>query len=181
MEIPLIDISGYIKGDKEQTKQIVADLRSACQSPGFFQIIGHSCPPELQSDLLKVLVEFFALPTSTKQSLHRSHSKCLRGFEATGEQKFEGGFYDQKEGFMIGPELPATNSRFLQGPNQWPNEQEVPGFRETFMAYFKEVHELSKVMFRLLALSLNLSETYFDDFVGSRDCKWMLLWKSWKV
>lgn len=91
-----------------------------------------------------------------------------------GEQKLEaamGG--DQKEGFMIGPELPP--GRFLQGPNQWLEESICPGFREMLMRYFNEVHQLSKSVFRLLALSLELEETYFDGFVASRDCKLMNL------
>lgn len=81
----------------------------------------------------------------------------------------EGGFADQKEGFMIGPELPDA-TRFLQGPNQWPPEDAVPGFRETFMQYLNAVHQLSKAMFRLMALSLGLEENYFDDFVSGENC-----------
>jgi isopenicillin N synthase-like dioxygenase len=41
----------------------------------------------------------------------------------------------QKEGFMIGPKV-LSEKRFLQGPNQWTSEADVPGFRETFMTYF---------------------------------------------
>ncbi|KAI1763141.1 hypothetical protein GGR53DRAFT_498691 [Hypoxylon sp. FL1150] len=79
----------------------------------------------------------------------------------------EGDFQDQKEGFMIGPELPP--GRFLQGPNLWPEEGDCPGFRSTMEEYFAAVRGLSVKMFRLLALSLRLDEHYFDAFVNSRD------------
>jgi isopenicillin N synthase-like dioxygenase len=167
--IPVIDISGFLNGDTNQTTRIVHELRSACQFPGFFQITGHNVPLELQSNLLAKLTEFFALPASVKQSLHRSQSKCLRGYEAIGDQQLEATFPDQKEGFMIGPDRRA-DAGFLQGPNQWPNEKSIPGFREIFTSYFKAVHDLSKSMFRLIALGLELEETYFDDFVGNKDC-----------
>lgn len=170
LQIPIIDIAGYIEGDVEKIVQVAQELHSACRSPGFFQIIGHTVPTELRQQLLSKMVEFFALPPSLKQALNRSQSQCLRGYECVGQQKLEGGFSDQKEGFMIGPDLP-TNKRFLQGPNQWPGENDVPGFKETFTAYFDKLHELSKMMFRLMALSLNLDEKYFDEFVGSKDCK----------
>ncbi|KIW99778.1 uncharacterized protein Z518_10706 [Rhinocladiella mackenziei CBS 650.93] len=166
LEIPLINISGYLRGDQEQASQIAKALHSACQSPGFFQITGHGVPSELRAKLLAKLAEFFALPMAIKQGLHRGQSKCLRGYETVGEQRLEEAFSDQKEGFMIGPELPA-DGRFLQGPNQWPDEEIIPGFRDTFMAYFNEVHSLSKVMFRLMALSLDLDEHYFDEFVST--------------
>jgi isopenicillin N synthase-like dioxygenase len=170
VEVPVIDISGYLKGDKAQAAKVANELRSACQSPGFFQIIGHKVSADLRTQLLVKLAEFFALPATAKKELHRSQSKCLRGYESVGEQRLESTFSDQKEGFMIGPELPA-DARFLQGPNQWPSEEMIPGFREIFTTYFDQVLELSKTMFRLMALSLDLDEEYFDNFVGSRDCR----------
>ncbi|KIV93350.1 hypothetical protein PV10_04567 [Exophiala mesophila] len=168
LQIPLIDISGYLAGDATQAKKIASELRSACMAPGFFQITGHQVPASLRAELLSKLSQFFALPASTKQALHRSQSKCLRGYETVGEQKLEGGFSDQKEGFMIGPDFPA-DALFLQGPNQWPAEEDAPGLRQVYTAYFEEILNLSKTMFRLMALSLNLEETYFDEFVGSKD------------
>ncbi|KAF1813558.1 putative gibberellin 20 oxidase [Eremomyces bilateralis CBS 781.70] len=166
--IPLIDISGYLNGDKEKAERAVVELRTACQSPGFLQITGHGVTSEIRSQLLQKLAEFFALPAATKQALHRSQSKCLRGYESVGEQKLEAGISDQKEGFMIGPDLPAENG-YLQGPNQWPSEEAAPGFREVYMAYFDVMRNLSKTVFRLMALSLDLDERYFDEFVGSKD------------
>lgn len=174
IEIPVIDISGYLQNNKAKTSEIVAALRLACKNPGFFQITGHTISTDLRAQTLQSLKEFFSLPQDVKKQVHRNKSECLRGYEVVGEQKLEaamGG--DQKEGFMIGPELPP--GRFLQGPNQWLQEDICPGFRDTFMQYFGEVHQLSKSMFRLLALSLELEETYFDDFVASRDCKLMNL------
>ncbi|RMZ84586.1 hypothetical protein DV737_g1179, partial [Chaetothyriales sp. CBS 132003] len=170
VQIPLIDIAGYFSGDQETKSQIARELRAACEAPGFFQITGHGVSSELRSKVLSQLSQFFALPLSAKQALHRSQSKCIRGYETVGEQKLEASFSDQKEGFLIGPEFPA-DGRFLQGPNQWPSEELVPGFHEVIMTYFNEVHALSKTMFRLMALSLNLEETYFDAFVGSEDCE----------
>lgn len=174
LEIPIIDISGYLNGDIRQTAYIAKQLHSACRSPGFFQIIGHTVSSDLRSELLAKLVAFFALPPETKQDLRRGRSRCLRGYEAIGEQKLEDTFADQKEGFMIGPEFPV-DARFLQGPNQWPSEETLPGFRRVFTSYFEEVHQLSKAMFRLMALSLSLDEHYFDAFVGSKDCKYQTI------
>jgi len=168
--IPVIDISGYIDGDKPQTAKIAEAMKAACISPGFFQITGHRVPAALRQELLIKLSEFFSLPAEKKRALHRNQSVCPRGYESLGEQELEKNFADQKEGFMIGPELPL--GRFLQGPNQWPTEEDLPSFKDTFMRYFTTVLDLSKVLFRLMALSLNLNENFFDDFVASKDCKY---------
>ncbi|KAL4928892.1 isopenicillin N synthase family dioxygenase [Aspergillus undulatus] len=168
MEIPIIDISGYTVADAPKTSEIISALRIACVNPGFFQITGHSVPASLRTETFQKLHDFFALPVETKKSVHRNQSASLRGYELVGEQKLDSSMgSDQKEGFMIGPELPP--GRFLQGPNRWLDEGVCPGFRETFMRYFGEAWELSKVVFRLLALSLGLEEGYFDEFVGRKD------------
>ena len=171
LSIPVIDISGYFDGNEESKLSIAKHLCEACQAPGFFQIIGHRVPPDLRRELLDVLAQFFALPLETKQALHRSQSKCLRGYERVGEQMLEAGVADQKEGFMVGHELPA-DAGFLEGPNQWPDEQCAPQFREALTTYFAQMLGLSKIMFRLMALSLGLQEEYFDDFVSSTNCSY---------
>lgn len=175
--IPIIDISGYLTKDESATPSIVSSISSAAQSPGFLQITGHGIAPELTTRLLDHLKAFFALPLEKKTALHRNNSAALRGFEAVGEQSLEKGVMDSKEGFMIGPEWVAQNgkeTRFLQGPNQWPADTDVEGLRAVMMEYFGEMQALSKTMFRLVALGLGLEEGYFDGFVGSEDCECLL-------
>ncbi|KAH8693213.1 putative gibberellin 20 oxidase [Talaromyces proteolyticus] len=169
ISIPVIDISGYLTGDKAATASIASSISSAAQSPGFFQITGHGVPQELTSGMLARVAAFFALPAEKKIALHRNNSPALRGFETVGEQTLESGFVDSKEGFMIGPERSEEGARFLQGPNQWPAETDVEGLKVSMMEYFGEMQNLSKIMFRLIALGLELDEKYFDDFVGSKD------------
>jgi isopenicillin N synthase-like dioxygenase len=173
LTIPTIDISGYLQNDPAKTQEIVSLFQTACQNPGFLQITGHSISSTLRSDTLAALSRFFALPLETKLTVHRNKSPCLRGYEVVGEQTLEaavGG--DQKEGFMIGHELPETG-RFLQGPNQWVGEDVAAGLRGVFMEYFRQVHGVSVKVFRLVALSLGLEEGYFDEFVGSKECEFI--------
>ncbi|KAI1407137.1 putative gibberellin 20 oxidase [Hypoxylon sp. FL1857] len=166
--IPVIDISGYIAGDPVRTSQIVEQLHTACLAPGFFQIVGHDVSAELRSRLFAKIAQFYALPLTKKSAVRRGLSvNGERGYEAIGTQILEHGFEDQKEGFMIGSELPP--GKFHQGPNLWPNDDDCPGFRSAMEEYFAAARNLSVKMFRLLALSLRLDEHYFDAFVGSRN------------
>jgi isopenicillin N synthase-like dioxygenase len=171
LDIPVIDISGYLAGDIKATKSIVSQLNAAAQAPGFLQIIGHNITANLRETLLGRIAAFFALPAESKNALHRKNSKALRGFETLGEQQLEPGFADVKEGFMIGTDVDSKDARFLQGPNQWPAAGQVDGFESVFMEYFQEMRDLSKVMFRLMALSLSLDEFFFDKFAPGQDCR----------
>ncbi|KAI1344535.1 putative gibberellin 20 oxidase [Xylariaceae sp. FL0016] len=166
--IPVIDISGYLSGDSSSKARIASELGTACRNPGFFQIVGHGVSPELRHRLFQKTKEFYSLPSATKETLRRGLSvNGARGYEALGTETLEDEYRDQKEGFMFGPELPA--GRFLQGPNLWPDEEACPGFRGVMEEYFAAVRALSVRLFRLLALSLELEERYFDSFVDSRD------------
>ncbi len=77
-----------------------------------------------------------------------------------------------KEGFYIGEDLPTTHPYFLQkklnsGPNIWPEAMEgVDDFKETAMAYYQETCRLAQDILRVLALTLELPEDYFEAFTS---------------
>ncbi|KUI67642.1 hypothetical protein VM1G_02993 [Cytospora mali] len=181
LNIPIIDIADYIHQpgpDPTLTTRIAQEIHQAARTPGFFQITGHNISPELRARLFNAMEAFFALPRETKTSLHRTLSPALRGYEGLGDQMLEEGVLDQKEGFTIGAEWgdeggggegEGQQARFLQGRNQWPAEEECPGFREVMGEYYEAMRGLSRAMFRLMALSLGLEEGWFDEFVGSKD------------
>jgi isopenicillin N synthase-like dioxygenase len=161
-----VDISGYLSGDPVAKKAVADKIREAYETQGFLQVIGHSVSTDIQNRYLAAIVEFFALPLSEKEKVSQTKSKCHRGYERIGGQKLdeldEDATPDQKEGFSIRQERPL--GRFLEGPNQWP--EALPHFKDVYMEYYEAVHQLSKTMFRLIALSLGLPEDHFDYFAS---------------
>ncbi|KAG9776919.1 Clavaminate synthase-like protein, partial [Aureobasidium melanogenum] len=49
--------------------------------------------------------------------------------------------------------------------NVWPDEADLPGFRDAVAEYYGQVLQLARHLFRLFALSLGLEETYFDELM----------------
>ena len=84
----------------------------------------------------------------------------------------EGTAPELKEGYYIGEDLPTTHPYFLQkklnsGPNVWPESMEgVDDFKQTTMEYYQETCKLAKDILKVLALTLELPETYFDEFTS---------------
>ncbi|EKV16080.1 Oxidoreductase, 2OG-Fe(II) oxygenase family, putative [Penicillium digitatum PHI26] len=74
---------------------------------------------------------------------------------------------DYREQFDFATELPAPGPdeplyRNVVGPNQWPDETAIPGFRESFDAYLSEVSNLAESFPGLIAEALELPSTAFD-------------------
>jgi isopenicillin N synthase-like dioxygenase len=91
-------------------------------------------------------------------------------FDDTTEESTTGAL---SEAFDIGYELSADPERVaddalppdtynLYGDNQWPSDDVLLGFRETYLTYFGEALTLCRKLMRSFALSLNLEEDFFD-------------------
>jgi isopenicillin N synthase-like dioxygenase len=59
-------------GDDEAAKiKLVNDVRDCCLHNGFFQIVGHRVPAQVQQDVLESLKAFFSLPQGEKEKVHK--------------------------------------------------------------------------------------------------------------
>jgi isopenicillin N synthase-like dioxygenase len=59
-------------GDDEAAKtKLVNDVRDCCLHNGFFQIVGHRVPAQVQQDVLESLKAFFSLPQAEKEKVHK--------------------------------------------------------------------------------------------------------------
>lgn len=96
-----------------------------------------------------------------------------RGYELMESQILEEGTLPElKEGFYIGDEISKEHPYFVQkklnsGPNMWPPEDVLPDvadFKATALDYYSQVVSLAKDILKVLALTLDLEEGWFDDF-----------------
>ena len=165
--LPVVDVSGLSSSDPEQRKAVGAALRAACLDKGFFYCVGHGVPQGLIDAVFAETKRFFDQPVDMKMRYEKSQvSKCNRGYEVLGGQVLEAGAPpDRKEGYYIGLELPeddprVVDGRFNRGPNVWPTD--LPGFRPTMSAYYAAMRSLSELLMNGIALSLDLSEDYFE-------------------
>lgn len=166
--LPIIDLTGTESGDPRRLAEIAAEIGSACRDKGFFYVVGHGIDPALQAAMFEQSRQFFAPPEADKLALHKANSSANRGYEPLRGQVLEAGTPpDLKEGFYMGPELGAEHpavqaGRFNHGPNQWP--QALPEFREVNLRYLEAVSDLAQRLMGLMALSLGLPHSHFDDY-----------------
>ncbi|MER8511276.1 isopenicillin N synthase family oxygenase [Mesorhizobium sp. M0894] len=161
-KIPLVDIAPLL--DRSNKQMVAKEIRWALSNTGFMYVKNHGIPQGLVDSVLDVSRRFFDLPISQKMTLHVSKSDvALRGYiEPFGENTDPGKTKDLKECFDIGPERSALEGPFF-GPNQWPSS--LPEFRELTYGYHQKMADLAKKLLQGIALSLDLSESYFESLM----------------
>ena len=68
---PVIDFGAFLSGEPAKVQKCATEIRSACQTEGFFQIINHPITRELQDKTFKQQKKFFALPLEEKLKLDK--------------------------------------------------------------------------------------------------------------
>lgn len=96
--IPTVDLAPYLADPlSEASTKIVEQVRLACITSGFFQLVGHGITKELQTRVQKAAEAVFALPLEEKKKLMHPTLKN-RGYEIIGSQALqEGALPDLKE------------------------------------------------------------------------------------
>lgn len=167
---PIIDFSAA-HGNDEERQKLVDQIRAACITQGFFQLVNHGVSSNLQDSILEQSRAVFALPLEVKEKYNKDQDGFNRGYERLRSQTFEknaGG--DLKEGFYFGKDLPLHASnvkarKFGQGPNKYPDEVQHPAkFRSTIDEYHSALSALAKTILSVLADTLSLDRSWFDDF-----------------
>ncbi|KAK9840485.1 hypothetical protein WJX74_010490 [Apatococcus lobatus] len=136
--------------------------RKLASRTDFFYVRNHGVPPEVLAAQFTASQAFFALDVNHKLDIAASKSKIYRGYTAMADEKLDAGNQSQgdtKEGLYIGREVAADAeeaSKSFHGPNQWPPEDLVPGFRVAMEAYQAAMMQLAFRLLRLLALALKL-------------------------
>jgi len=147
-------------------EQVAAALKHACESVGFFYLAGHGVSEELMGRLFAANRALFGLPLEQKRAMTADANN--RGWTPFREETLDPSVQttgDTKEGFYFGRDIPADSpeaSLPLHGPNQWPREELVPGYRATAEAYLAAMMALGARMLRVLALSLGLPPAHFE-------------------
>jgi isopenicillin N synthase-like dioxygenase len=164
--IPAIDVSGLFSEDGQDWRQIAADIGAACRGIGFFYVAGHGVSEKLIKNAFQKSAELFALDAAQKDAMSILRSRHNRGYAGFAAEALDPSKPpDLKEVFNIGLDLDANDPEVLankpfRGVNVWP---ELPGFRETMLAYFDAIWGLGRYLHRAFAIDLQLPPTYFED------------------
>jgi len=178
-KIPIIDLEPWFSGDGQQRHELCRQLREVCHKVGFFYVTNHGIPQPVSAAYLAMLRDLFALPASIKADIDKQHSPQFRGWEQLGSE-LTNNEVDYREQIDIGVERdaivdPEPYYMALVGPNQWPPEAALPGFRETVSDYFSRLSGLSRQILRMMSLALGLEELHIEQVFGANPSPYLKL------
>jgi isopenicillin N synthase-like dioxygenase len=164
--IPMIDVSAMLDlasdpGDRERVARAIDD---ACRRVGFFSIVGHGIPAELQDRLEDASHAFFARPDAEKRSIEMARAgSAWRGWFPLGGE-LTSGVPDRKEGIYFGSEHPLDHPRVLaevalHGRNQFPDDGEL---HEAVLDWLDALRPVADAVMRAIALGLGLPAEWFE-------------------
>ncbi|KAK9264089.1 hypothetical protein V1519DRAFT_241896 [Lipomyces tetrasporus] len=165
-EIPILDLS---QSHEPATKpQFLASLRHALLEVGFLYIKNYGIPDSLTQDVIRQSRLLFDLPDEDKLRIEMKNSPHFLGYSRLANEITKDRI-DWREQIDLATELPAPGKdepryRWLRGPNLWPGEQALPGFRDTFTEYIDRMSKVSMEFTSLVAESLGLQASAFDKY-----------------
>lgn len=181
MSIPVLDLSWA--QDPTKKPDLLRQLRSALFDVGFLYVCNHGVPYPVISNLVGYLPRLFALDTNQKAALGKIHNPHFLGYSGFAEETTLGK-QDLREQFDYATELPVvyqeTSSTLgnegrqardfshlfwrLRGPNPWPDEEVLPGFRKALLQYHDSVEQLSYRFVHLIEEAFGIPIGTFDHF-----------------
>ena len=167
--IPVIDLERYLSGEPGAREQAAEQLRHALEDIGFYFIANHGVPQSLIDSTFDAAERFHAMPLDQKLAIELNEYNIgylqMRGGTTRHSQLNQNNKPNVNEAFFMARELPADHPDVLarkpyHSLNMWPAD--LPGFRETCLAYADALERLALKLVPLYALALDLPADYFD-------------------
>ena len=154
--IPELSFKDIEKGDTYSINL----LKDALSNHGFFSITEHGLSKELIKNCYKSSIDFFNLDFETKNTYSSVGSKGARGYTPKGIETAVGEkIADQKEFWHHGPVIDDTYDKKIPKNIMI---KEIKDFNKHFDSLYSELHLIGSRVLKVIALSLDLQQDYFD-------------------
>ena len=154
-----------LKDADRDPKAFSDELGQSFVDYGFAIVRDHGIPQHLIDRAEQLSKQFFALPEEVKRKYLIPGSGGARGYTAFGVETAKGAqAFDLKEFWHVGRELPAGH-KFRDVMADTIGPEEIPGFKETYLALYDAFDEAGVKVLRAIARFLEVDEDYFTDTV----------------
>jgi isopenicillin N synthase-like dioxygenase len=168
--IPVIDVADYLARRPGALQETASRVREALTEVGFFVLTGHDVSLSLIDRTFAEAERFHRLPMPKKLALklneHVNGYMAMARYAVWTSEVNRNDKPDLNEAFFMKREralddpLLLSGRRFV-GPNLWPEEADLPGFREHVLEYAATMDGLARRFLPAVAGALDLEPTWF--------------------
>jgi isopenicillin N synthase-like dioxygenase len=167
--IPVIDFGPCFAGAPGAREAAAAQFRAALEGVGFLVMVNHGVPPGLVERAFQEARRFHDQPLDRKLALrmneHNNGYMSMGRYAVWTSQVNANDKPDLNEAFFCKRERAANDpllrsGRRFVGPKLWPDD--LPGFRESVLAYTDAMDALSRRLLPVCAVALDLPPDAFD-------------------
>jgi len=162
-DIPVIDLQTYFSRPCEETLAALAEqLRVACESVGFFSIIGHQVPQTLVASMFDFARKFHALALDEKQAIAMDRADWPVGgigYLPMKHRKLPA----RDKGNLNEAFIVKCDHKLTMDDNQWPRDTSLPGFRTAVEHYATALEALGKCLLPIFARALEMQPDFFNE------------------
>jgi isopenicillin N synthase-like dioxygenase len=160
-DIPLIDVSDYFASGSDAALDAVAEqLGYASRNVGFYSLVGHAVPEETIDDAFEQTKRFHRLPLEKKNALLMDQPESRikgAGYLPMKNRKLpHRARGNENEAFIIKRDRDISLS-----DNPWPDENQLPGFRNSVQEYTAQLESLALRMLQIYARALKMDKNFF--------------------
>ncbi|XP_021717609.1 gibberellin 20 oxidase 1-like isoform X2 [Chenopodium quinoa] len=167
LEVPPIDLGGFLSGDPVAVSNATSLANEACEKHGFFLVVNHGVNSKLLDKAHEVMNQFFEKPISQKQrALRKPGDHC--GYSSS----FVGRFTTKlpwKETFSFRYSADDKASNMVENYILNSMGTEFQEFGRVYQEYCKAMSNLSLGIMELLGMSLGVGRNYFREFFQEND------------
>lgn len=131
--------------------EVADELWAAATDIGFFQVVDHGLDPAVLDAAFAASEAFFAMPDDLK-ARHPLQKALNAGWESKSQVRPSIGTPDEKESFQVTrPHMAGL----------WPDDADLPGFRETVLAFEAQCWRLAMDLLACFATKLGFEADFF--------------------
>ncbi|CAH0056652.1 unnamed protein product [Clonostachys solani] len=164
--VPILDLSQA--NDPATKPEFLTQLRHALLEVGFLYLKNIGEAEELFQDVISLGKSFFDIPQEEKLRIEMKNARSFLGYSQLSAE-ITAGEIDHREQLDLATEhaLPTEGSprhHNLHGPNQWPAEEAIPGFRNAYTEYMRRMGDMSIYFTSLIAEAILLPKDAFNKY-----------------
>ncbi|KAJ6836942.1 gibberellin 20 oxidase 1-A-like [Iris pallida] len=165
LNVPLIDLKGFLSGDPVSAAEVTRLVGEACESHGFFQVINHGVDPCLLAESHRCVQSFFSMPLGEKQRAQRKPGESC-GYTSS----FTGRFANKlpwKETLSF--RFPSSSSMDVLDYFIQTLGEDFRYFGKVYQDYCEGMSNLSLAIMEVLGMSLGVDRSHFREFFDGND------------